>query len=44
MKTREAFTEYPVEATPLIAQVMDVALVALVAAHQQYPRSFQNER
>jgi hypothetical protein len=44
MKTRGAFTEYAVEATPLVAEVLDVALVALVAAHQQYPRSFQNER
>ncbi|MFC1939210.1 helix-turn-helix domain-containing protein [Chloroflexota bacterium] len=36
MKRREAFTGRVVEAIPLVARVMDEALVALVAAHQQY--------
>jgi hypothetical protein len=43
IKKKEAFIERGVEATPLVAQVMDVALVALVAAHQQYPGLYQNE-
>ncbi len=36
MKKREAFTGRVVEAIPIVARVMDEALVALVAAHQQY--------
>ena len=36
MKKREAFTGRVVEAIPMVAHVMDEALVALVAAHQQY--------
>ena len=36
MKRREAFTGRVVEAIPLVARVMDEALLALVAAHQQY--------
>ena len=36
MKKREAFTGRVVEAVPLVAHIMDEALVALVAAHQQY--------
>lgn len=36
MRKREAFTGRIVEAIPLVAHVMDEALVALVAAHQQY--------
>ena len=35
MRKREAFTERIVEAIPMVAHVMDGALVALVAAHQQ---------
>jgi excisionase family DNA binding protein len=33
---REAFTRRVVDAIPLVAQVMDEALVSLVEAHQQY--------
>lgn len=36
LKKREAFTGRVVEAIPLVAHVLDAALVALVAAHQQY--------
>ena len=35
MRKREAFTGRIVEAIPMVAHVMDEALVALVAAHQQ---------
>jgi len=43
MKKREAVTGRVVEAIPLVAHVMDEALVSLVAAHQQYQVSFQSE-
>ena len=43
MKRREAFTGRVVEAIPLVAHVMDEALVSLVAAHQQYRNGIQNE-
>jgi len=36
MRKREAFTGRIVEAIPMVAQVMDEALIALVAAHQQH--------
>jgi excisionase family DNA binding protein len=36
MRKREAFTGRVVEAIPMVAHVMDEALVALVAAHQYY--------
>ncbi len=36
MRKREAFTGRIVEAIPMVAHVMDEALVAVVAAHQQY--------
>ncbi|HEY90919.1 MAG TPA: helix-turn-helix domain-containing protein [Dehalococcoidia bacterium] len=36
LQKREAFTRRVVEAIPLVAQVMDEALVSLVEAHQQY--------
>jgi len=36
MRKREAFTGRVVEAIPLVAHIMDEALLALVAAHQQY--------
>jgi excisionase family DNA binding protein len=36
MKRREALTGRVVEAIPIVANVMDGALVALVTAHQQY--------
>ncbi len=36
MRRREAFTGRIVEAIPIVARVMDEALVALVTAHQQY--------
>ncbi len=41
MRKREAVTGRVVEAIPLVAHVMDEALVSLVAAHQQYQVSFQ---
>ncbi len=41
MRKREAFTGRVVEAIPLVAHVMDEALVALVAAHQQYRNEIQ---
>ena len=43
MRKREAFTGRVVEAIPLVGRVMDEALVALVAAHQQYRDVFQSE-
>ena len=43
MKRREAFTGRFVEAIPLVAHVMDEALVSLVAAHQQYRNGIQSE-
>ncbi|HJX13665.1 MAG TPA: helix-turn-helix domain-containing protein [Dehalococcoidales bacterium] len=44
LRKREAFTGRVVEAIPLIAHVMDEALVALVAAHQQYRNGMQKKR
>ncbi len=41
MRKREAFTGRVVEAIPLVAHVMDEALVALVAAHQQLRNGIQ---
>ncbi len=43
MRRREAFTGKIVEAIPLTAHVMDEALVALVAAHQQYRNGTKKE-
>jgi excisionase family DNA binding protein len=43
MKRREAFTGRAVEAIPMVAHVMDEALVSLVTAHQQYRNGIQNE-
>ena len=43
IRKKEALTGRVVEAIPLVAQVMDEALVSLVAAHQQYRDSFQSE-
>lgn len=43
MRKREAFTGRVVEAIPLVAHAMDEALVALVAAHQQYRNEIQSE-
>ena len=43
MKKKEAFTGRVVEAIPLVAHVMDGALVSLVAAHQQYNNRIQGE-
>ena len=43
MRKREAFTGRVVESIPLVAHVMDEALVSLVAAHQQYRNMFQGE-
>ena len=41
MKKREAYTGRVLEAIPLVAHVLDEALVALVAAHQQYQGEIQ---
>jgi len=43
MRKREAFTGRVVEAIPLVAHIMDEALVALVAAHQQYRNGIRSE-
>ena len=43
MRKREAFSGRVVEAIPLVAHVMDEALVSLVAGHQQYRNMFQSE-
>jgi excisionase family DNA binding protein len=43
MKKREAFSGRVVDAIPLVARVMDEALVSLVEAHQQCRNSAQNE-
>ncbi len=43
MRKREAFTERIVEAIPMVVHVMDEALVALVAAHQQYRNGIQTD-
>ncbi len=43
IRKREAFTGRVVEAIPIVARVMDEALVALVAAHQQYRNGIQGE-
>ena len=41
MRKREAFTGRVVEAIPMVAHVMDEALVALEAAHQHYHNNIQ---
>ncbi len=43
MRKRETFTGRVVESIPLVAHVMDEALISLVAAHQQYRNMFQSE-
>lgn len=43
LQKREAYTRRVVEAIPLVAQVMDEALVSLVEAHQQYRNGIQSE-
>ena len=43
MRKKEAFNERVVEAIPLVDQVMDEALVSLVASHQQYSDTFKEE-
>jgi len=43
MKRREAFTGRVVEAIPLVAHVMDEALVSLVAEHQQHRNGIQSK-
>ncbi len=43
MKRRESFTGRIAEAIPLVAHVMDEALVSLVAAHQQYRPVFPGD-
>ncbi len=43
MKKREAFSGRVVDAIPLVAHIMDEALVSLVAAHQQYRNGTQIE-
>lgn len=42
LKKREAFTGRVVDAIPLVIQVIDEALVALVAAHQMYRNGINN--
>ena len=43
MRKREAFTGRIVEAMPMVTHIMDKALVALVAAHQQYRKGIQTD-
>lgn len=43
MSKREAFSGRVVQAIPLVTRIMDEALVALVAAHQQYRSGIQGE-
>ena len=43
VRKREAFSGRVMGAIPLVAHVMDEALVSLVAAHQQYRNMFQSE-
>ena len=43
MRKRGVFTGRVAESIPLVAYVMDEALVSLVAAHQQYRNMFQSE-
>ena len=43
MRKREAFTGRVVEAIPIVARVMDEALVALIATHQQYRNGIQSK-
>ena len=43
MKKREAYTGRVLEAIPLVAHVLDEALVALVAAHQQCQSEIQTD-
>lgn len=43
MRKRDAFTGRIVEAMPMVTHVMDKALVALVAAHQQYRNRIQTD-
>jgi excisionase family DNA binding protein len=43
MKKREAFSGRVVDAIPLVAHIMDEALVSLVAAHQQYRNGNQSK-
>lgn len=42
MKRREAYSGRVVDAIPLVAHIMDEALVSLVAAHQQYRNGTQD--
>jgi len=43
LRKREAFTGRVIEAIPMVAHVMDEALVSLVAAHQRYRTGTQND-
>ncbi len=43
MRRRETVTGGVVDAIPLVAHVMDEAMVSLVAAHQQYRNGIQSE-
>lgn len=43
LQKREAYTRRVIEAIPLVAQVLDEALVSLVEAHQQYINGDQSE-
>jgi hypothetical protein len=44
MRKREAHTGRVVEAIPLVAHILDEALVSLVAAHQQYHSGIQSRQ
>lgn len=43
LRKREAFTKRVLESIPLVTQVMDEALVALVAAHQRYSNGIRSK-
>jgi hypothetical protein len=44
LKRKEAFTDRVVNAIPLVARIMDKALVALIAAHQQYLNGIKDNK
>jgi len=44
LKRKEAFTDRVVNAIPLVARIMDEALVALIATHQQYRNGIKDNK
>ena len=44
LKRKEAFTDRVVNAIPLVARIMDEALVALIATHQQYRNGIKDSK